>query len=217
MEEEETEEETEQTPDEVFITAVVFESALAALAVLLGWLLGPSARELVPDFDLANLWPVGSGILYGCLAAIPILIVVELIRKLPWEPVRELERLSEDGMVAVLLQLRPAELVVISICAGVGEELLFRGWMMYWLLEGTTINATPSMAEKAAALIVSSIVFGLFHPITRLYVVLAALMGVYFGALLMYTENLLVPITAHAVYDAVQLLLTARQQKTAQA
>jgi membrane protease YdiL (CAAX protease family) len=206
-------EQTEQSPDEVFMTAVVFESALAALAILLGWLLGPSARALVPDFDFANLWPVFTGILYGCLAAIPILIAVELIRRIPWQPVRELERLTEDGMVKVLLRLRPAELIVISICAGIGEELLFRGWLMYWLLEGTTINAAPSMLELSAALIVSSIVFGLFHPITRLYVVLASLMGLYFGALLMYTENLLVPIAAHAAYDAVQLILTARQHR----
>jgi membrane protease YdiL (CAAX protease family) len=206
-------EQTEQSPDEVFMTAVVFESALAALAILLGWLLGPSARALVPDFDFANLWPVFTGILYGCLAAIPILIAVELIRRIPWQPVRELERLTEDGMVKVLLRLRPAELIVISICAGIGEELLFRGWMMYWLLEGTTINATPSALEISAALIVSSIVFGLFHPISRLYVVLASLMGLYFGALLMYTENLLVPIAAHAAYDAVQLILTARQHR----
>ena len=49
------------------------------------------------------------------------------------------------------------------------------------------------------------------HPITKLYVVLAALMGVYFGVLMLWSGNLLVPIAAHAAYDAVQLILTARQ------
>jgi membrane protease YdiL (CAAX protease family) len=204
---------SEQSPDEVFLTAVLFESALAGLALLLGWMLGPSARAMVPEFNLAELWPILAGILYGALAAIPILLVVELIRRIPWEPIRELERLTDDGMIKALLQLRPTELIVISICAGIGEELLFRGWMMYWLVEGAASSASaPSPAALGAALIVSSIVFGLFHPITRLYVVLAALMGMYFGALLIYTENLLVPIAAHATYDAVQLLMTARQQ-----
>jgi membrane protease YdiL (CAAX protease family) len=208
-------EQSEQSPDEVFLTAVLFESALAGLALLLGWMLGPSARAMVPEFNLAELWPILAGILYGALAAVPILLVVELIRRIPWEPIRELERLTDDGMIKVLLQLRPTELIVISICAGIGEELLFRGWMMYWLVEGATASASaPTPAALGAALIVSSIVFGLFHPITRLYVVLAALMGLYFGALLIYTENLLVPIAAHATYDAVQLIMTARQQES---
>ena len=169
----------------------------------------------MPEFNPAELWPILVGVLYGCLAAIPILLVVELIRRIPWEPVRELERLTDDGMIKVLLQLGPAELIVISICAGIGEELLFRGWMMYWLAEGAASPAsTPTPWALAAALIVSSIVFGLFHPITRLYVVLAAFMGLYFGALVIYTENLLVPIAAHATYDAVQLIMTARQQQS---
>ena len=216
---------SQQSPDEVFLTAVLFECALGGLALLLGWMLGPSARAMVPEFDpsqLSQLWPIFVGILYGCLAAIPVLLVVELIRRIPWEPIRELERLTEDGMIKTLLELRPTELIVISICAGIGEELLFRGWMLYWLAEGASATASattsaPAPLAMGAALVVSSIVFGLFHPITRLYVVLAALMGLYFGALVIYTENLMVPIAAHATYDAVQLIVTARQEQQAAA
>ena len=47
--------------------------------------------------------------------------------------------------------------------------------------------------------------------ITGLTNVLAGLMGFYFGCLLIWTENLLVPIVAHAVYDALQFLITKRQ------
>ena len=64
------------------------------------------------------------------------------------------------------------------------------------------------------SLIMSSIVFGLFHPITRLYIVLATLMGLYFGWLVLWTGNLLIPITAHAAYDAAQLLLTRREVRS---
>ncbi len=207
-------ESTEQSPDEVFLTAVLFEGALGLLALLLGWAIGPSARALIPEFGPNQWWPILSGLLYGCLAAVPVLLIVELIRRIPWEPVRELERLTDDGMIKTLLTLRPSELIVISICAGIGEELLFRGWLMYWLVEGGTMttSGSPSPLALGAALVVSSIVFGLFHPITKLYIVLAALMGVYFGALVIYTENLLVPIAAHATYDAVQLIMTARSE-----
>lgn len=202
----------EYSHDEVFLTAVLFECALALVALVLGWALGPSARALVPELLAENLATIGSGLLYGAVAAIPILIAVEIIRRLPWEPIRELDRLADDGMLKVLLELRPVELTVISICAGVGEELLFRGWLLYWILQGAE-TAMATTAATVVALIVSSIVFGLFHPITPLYIVLAALMGVYFGALVLGTGNLLVPIAAHATYDAVQLILTARSNR----
>ena len=88
---------------------------------------------------------------------------------------------------------------------------------MYWLanligLAEFSGSGTPSLAI-GIALVASSLVFGLFHPITKLYVFLAALMGLYFGSLLLYTGNLLVPIAAHATYDAVQLILTARNDR----
>lgn len=210
-----TEQSPEQSPDEVFLTAVLFECALAVLALFLGWALGPSARKHIPELLGAQWWPILSGVFYGCLAALPILLLIDLIRRIPWEPIRELERLTDDGMISALLKLRPSELIVISICAGIGEELLFRGWLMYWLAgdEGLTGNASPPPIALAAALIVSSIVFGLFHPITKLYVVIATAMGLYFGALVLWTGNLLVPIAAHATYDAVQLIMTARNPR----
>jgi membrane protease YdiL (CAAX protease family) len=203
----------EQSPDELFLTAVLFESALAVVAILLGWAIGPSARNLVPELQADQIWTILTGLGQGLAAAIPIVIVIELIRHLPWEPIRELERLTEQGMVKSLLELTPWELIVISICAGIGEELLFRGWLMFWLADGLSLVApeVPSQSLLIVALVVSSLVFGFFHPITRLYVVLAALMGVYFGLLVIWTGNLLVPITAHAAYDAAQLLLTKRE------
>jgi len=210
-------ENAEQAPDQVFLSAALFELALAALALFLGWALGPSARATVPKFSPEDIWPILSSILLGCLAAGPILLVVEIIRRIPWEPIRELERLTDEGMIKTLLKLRPAELIMVSICAGIGEELLFRGWLMYWLADVISLMGFAGTADSAVvlgtALIISSLVFGLFHPITKLYIVLAALMGAYFGGLVLYTGNLLVPIAAHASYDAVQLIMTARQEQ----
>jgi uncharacterized protein len=202
----------EQTPDDVFLTAVLFESALAVVAVFLGWLLGPSARALVPELELAQWWPIVSGIVYGILAAIPVLLFIEILRRIPWEPIREIERFSDDGLMKTLLKLRPLELTLISMCAGIGEELLFRGWLMHWVTEVAGQAMSPQ-AAVGVGLVFSSLVFGLFHPITKLYVVLATLIGLYFGALVLYTGNLLVPIAAHAAYDAFQLIMTARSDR----
>lgn len=206
----ESTEQHEQTPDEVFATAVLFETALAVVAIVLGWILGPSAREFVPELTSENLRPIIDGLWQGTLAAVPMLIVVELIRRIPWGPIRELEQLSDDQMIGALVRLRVPELIMISVCAGVGEELLFRGWLMGWFRDGLS-GFELSVDPELLALLLSSAVFGFFHPITKMYILLAGLMGVYFGVLLMWSGNLLVPIVAHAAYDAVQLLMTKRQ------
>jgi len=44
------------------------------------------------------------------------------------------------------------------------------------------------------------------HTITPAYALLAALIGLYLGGIWMATDNLLVPITIHAVYDFLVLL-----------
>ena len=223
-----------QSPDEVFITAVLFEIALGAVALALGWFLGPDPRDLIPkiSFDAGVIeslktlasGPMGwesvpGGVLLGLVAAVPMMIFIEIVRRIPCEPVRQLERLSDDGMMKTLLSLSPMEMIAISLCAGIGEELLFRGWLMYWLadtyesLTMATGWALNPVAGIAAALIVSSIFFGLVHPISKLYVVLAAIMGLYFGGLVIWTGNLLVPITAHAAYDAAQMLMGSRASR----
>ncbi len=202
----------EHSPDDVFVAAVLFELALGGLALILGWMLGPDARTMIPEPALEAIWPVVTGILYGVLAAIPVLILIEIVRRIPCEPVRELERLSDDGMFKTLLSLSSLELILISICAGVGEELLFRGWLLYWLAGFQVGGPEPTTFEFGAALVASSIAFGLVHPITKLYVVLATLMGLYFGFLVLWTGNLLIPIAAHAAYDAAQLIITGRRE-----
>ena len=198
----------EQTPEDVFRTAIFFEIALGGLALVLGWMLGPDARALIPKLESANLPEIGMACLYGVVAAIPILIAIEILKRIPWEPVRELERLGDDGILQMLLSLNPLELVAISLCAGVGEELLFRGWLLPWMAGG---SLDAGQTELIAAMIGSSIAFGLVHPITKLYAVLAALMGLYFAWLLVFSGNLLVPILAHATYDAAQLMITSWQ------
>lgn len=209
----------EYTADDVFRTAVGFEVALGVLAIVLGLLVGPDARLLLPKLEPSQYATIGWGCLYGLVAAIPMLIAIEVLKRIPWKPIKELESLGDDGMLKTLLALGPAELAVISLCAGVGEELLFRGWLLPWIA-GDALGTTPINFQSSeflspelwAGMIGSSIAFGLVHPITKLYVVIAAIMGLYFAVLLIGTGNLLVPIVAHAAYDAAQLFIASRQQ-----
>ena len=60
------------------------------------------------------------------------------------------------------------------------------------------------------ALVVASVIFGCFHLVTKTYAAIATLIGAYLGVLRLATENLLAPITTHAVYDFVALVYFLR-------
>lgn len=95
----------------------------------------------------------------------------------------------------------PLRIVLMSLGAGICEELFFRGVLQTW---------TDRYAHVAIAIVASNVVFGLLHMRTALYAIIAGLVGMYLGALYAITGNLLAPMTAHALYDAVALEYTRR-------
>lgn len=196
-------------PDSVFVTAITVELGMGFIALLLGWLFSVDVRQWIPALHAENSWLILSSLLWGSLAALPMLAAVELIERIDWAPFRELRELDQLPVVAALLRLSPTELIAISIAAGVGEELLIRGWLMGWLI-GSLDTATP--LAIGIGLVASSVAFGLMHPVTPTYIVLATLIGMYLGAMVIVSGNLLIPIVAHAVYDAAHLLLARRGQ-----
>lgn len=195
----------EQTPESFLIVSVLLELGLGVVAIVLGFTLGPDPRDVLPFLGQWNQILIGLGL--GILAAVPILVVIQLIELLPLQPIRDLQKATEERLLGAMAKLRTVDLLTVSICAGVGEELLFRGWLMM-SLSGPMAQWEPGIL--AAAVIVSSIVFGMAHPITPAYVVITGLIGVYMAMLLVWTGNLLVPIAAHAFYDFIQLILATR-------
>ena len=98
-------------------------------------------------------------------------------------------------------QFTPLRIVAMAIAAGVCEELMFRGVFQTWI---------TGYMPVVFAILLSNIIFGLLHMRTVLYAVIAGLIGVYFGILFAATQNLLVPIISHGLYDAVALEYTRR-------
>src|SRR5205085_12118606 len=93
------------------------------------------------------------------------------------------------------------DLAAISVLAGFGEEMLFRGVLQDLL--SRWLGPWPALAF-------ASVLFGLLHLITPTYAVLAALMGAYLGWLYARTGNLLVPIMTHTLYDFFALSYIVR-------
>jgi D-glycerate 3-kinase len=88
------------------------------------------------------------------------------------------------------------DFLLISLAAGVCEEVFFRGLVQRGL--------AGSIGE-GWALLAAGLLFAVAHPVTTFYAVLAGLMGLYLGALLWLFGDLTVPVVAHAAHDMLAL------------
>jgi membrane protease YdiL (CAAX protease family) len=111
------------------------------------------------------------------------------------------KRFSVEVLCPALAPCTAVDLVGIAALAGLGEEALFRG-----VLQG----AFTLWWGFGPALAAASLLFGMAHAVTPAYAVLAALMGAYLGWAWYATENLLVPVLIHALYDLAVLLYLLR-------
>lgn len=196
---------SQQLPSErrpITRAALVVEGGLALGAIVLGWFF-----ELPLSGHIA--W-TASGFAQGILATLPLVIGLLVLDRWPLGPISGLKAMMQDSILPLFRECSIGELLMISIAAGVGEELLFRG------VGQLGVERLGGPAWLAVA--IASVLFGLGHPISTTYVVLAALIGAYFGILFVETGNLLAPMVAHATYDFVALvyLLQVSQQGQSQ-
>jgi membrane protease YdiL (CAAX protease family) len=174
--------------------ALAVEGALLAAALVLGWLLDcPPVSAL--RWSLADLG-------LGVAAAVPLFAALVVVTHYPIGPMRRLMALVERALVPMFRPSTRFDLLLISVLAGIGEELLFRGVAQAELAE--------ALGSPWLGLLVAAALFGLAHAITASYAVLAGLIGVYLGWLYLASGNLLVPIAAHAAYDFAALLYLVR-------
>ena len=170
----------------VFLYALAFELALGALGLLGGVLTGVPA---LADFR----WSV-SKLMLGLALTLPLLLWFTASWRSERPALREIRRTLERLLPHLVGGFGLPGLLLLSMAAGVGEEILFRGF-----LQGSLEHATGPVIGLVAA----SVIFGLAHAITPTYALLAASMAIYLGTAWRIGGNLLVPITVHAAYDAV--------------
>ena len=180
----------------IFVYGLAFELALGGIGILGGVITG------VPALAGARLeW---RAVALGLVGTLPLLAFFVVSWRSPRRELREirdqLERLLPRliGGLGVLWWLGVAAL---AIAAGIGEELLFRGF-----LQGSLEHALGATLGLLAA----GVVFGLVHAITPAYAVIATLMGLYLGLAWRVSGNLVVPITIHAAYDAAVIWFVMR-------
>lgn len=168
--------------------ALVVEGGLAALALLLALVFGLRLGSMVV-LDAETL-------VVATAATIPLAVLVLVLVRLPWSWVEALDRLARELANTLFARSGPMAILLVSLMAGIGEELLFRGVVQ---------SGLESLVGPLAALLLASLLFGLAHAVTKAYFVMATLIGLYLGWLFLATGNLLVPVLVHFLYDWIVL------------
>lgn len=192
-------------PAETTRLALLFEGGLGLAALALGWLLNHSPLVGFAHEEAArHIAAVG----WGLVATGPLLVALMIVDGLPLAALRRVREIASDAILRMFSGASVLQLAAVSLAAGFGEELLFRG-----LLQAGLSRWLTSPEGQLAAVLITSFLFGLCHWLNTTYAILAMLAGAYFGVLLLATNNILAPITAHATYDFLALVYLIQPTK----
>ena len=175
------------------------ELALGLVATILGAFTGVA--------PLAAVTCDAGAALTGTAAAAPLLLGFLVSWRSEQAAMRAIRARVEQAVARLFPSPTLGRLALVSAAAGIGEELLFRGFLQA-LLAG--------FVGDAAALVVASAAFGLAHAVTRTYAIVAGVIGAYLGGLWMVTGSLTAPIVTHALYDFVALAVVTRSARRMQ-
>jgi membrane protease YdiL (CAAX protease family) len=166
--------------------------------LLLGWI-----ANINP---FATLYFSETAIAIGVLGTLPLWLLFLSLEHLSQKSVMDIRDLLLKTLAPSLHQRHWTDLLLLATIAGVSEELLFRGVIQPWITASWGI---------VAGLWVSNIIFGLVHAVTPLYALLVTLVGLYLSLSMEVggTNNLLIPIIIHSLYDFLAFIALMRMYR----
>ena len=183
------------SPAEIYRSTIIGHWILFVIAVGI-WRVTDRAWDA-----LGVSWNVDTGLLIGlALTAVAIVILLRQYGRLDGTDEQTRESLREQlGDLDIMMPRNRRELWLFyagSATAGIVEEMLWRGYMFWYL---------GHVMPLWGAAIVSSVIFGLGHIYQGMAnVPKVALVGGFFAGLYLLTGSLWLPMLLHAVFDAVQ-------------
>ena len=181
---------------------ILVEGGLACLALAMSWFGLFDHDQRLAELDQGHLI---QALVWGLLALLPLMGYLVLFHY--WSP-----RFYEPMRRTVDERVRPMfsgttyfELLLISLMAGLGEELFFR-----WCIQGgITSLLEPSIGSIAAigiGLAVASLLFGICHWVNATYAIVTLFAGLFLGAVMVWSGTWLAPALAHAAFDFAALI-----------
>jgi membrane protease YdiL (CAAX protease family) len=180
-----------------FPMAVIVEGAIALVSVALAWLFGVALHDQMPQ----DLTALGAAVARGLVATLPMLAAFWWLVNSDRPTLRALRSQVDRLIDEIFPAASVGQIALVAALAGVGEELLFRGVLQTIVGWWTT---------PVVGLVISGLLFGLAHALSKVYFSLATVIGLYLGGLTWYFGDLVAPIVAHGVYDFVALLYLCR-------
>ncbi|WP_192875815.1 CPBP family intramembrane glutamic endopeptidase [Marinobacter maroccanus] len=172
--------------------ALLFQGGIGVIGLVAMLLFGIPVLLVGP-----GLWP---SILLGALGASLTYAALLLLTRVPGLFPENLER-QMQGLYDFASSYSPVVLILLSLLAGVGEELLFRGAIQGWLMANT---------DPVTAVLAASVLFGLVHYVSFTYFLVATGLGLILGAAYVLSESLVLVMVWHALYDMIALYCLLR-------
>ena len=186
------------TRDEVMRMSLIVEGGMGAAALAIGFYFGvPFAKSI--HLNPFYFPEIGIGVACAIVGA----MVALLAQRLPMGFARRLKVDSQKIVTRLLWQCTIPDLIGISLLAGVGEELFFRGLLQQGLI---MVIPDPWVVTGIVA-----VLFGLLHSMSIPYIFAAAIASVGLSTLMLFTDDLVTCMVCHAVYDLILLLVLVRQ------
>ena len=163
----------------LLLLALLVEGAAFVLALVLarqwGIVLFPLTEHLLRDVLIGT-----------AAAALPFaLFYFTLSEKAKGIPLLgSVRRIMRGEIKAVFASTTVIDICLISLWAGLAEEVLFRG-----------------VLQAKWGILAASILFGVLHFVTPAYALVAFVIGIYIGLVHHFFQSLLIPIQLHAIYD----------------
>lgn len=184
---------TGRTPvTDPLIAAIIFQGLIFPLAIGLAFLLGVQ--------PWAAMEATLEAVLLAVAATLPPLLGLWGLSRARVAWFEALDAMVRPMIDSLFRGRGRGPVLLISLLAGFGEELLFRGVLQGWLSE---------LAGPWTGVLVAAVVFGLLHFLSWTYFLFAVGFGLYLGVIYELTGNLLVVCLIHALYDwaAIHYLL----------
>lgn len=183
-------------------------SAIACVAV--GW---PEIFKIYADPGEIAWIPSGSGahsFIVGVLLTfvVGLMVPVILMRRIPRYAAAVEKALAGLNFMLPTTTDERWWWVLICATAGIGEEILYRGFLIQYFQRG------PLHAKLLLAVALACVIFGIAHMYQGLKGVLGTtFLGIMFAAIFVMTGNLLVPMIVHFLIDLRILLLLPADKK----